>query len=73
MLTTDLSELSGSTTSRRSVLRAAFGGLVIVGISACGRGGSADSRATDTRSTGTTDLAGRALAGVPVEVWRDPG
>jgi hypothetical protein len=73
MPATDLFELSGSTTSRRTVLRAALGGLVTLGISACGREGSADSGATDTRSTGTTDLAGRALAGVPVEVWRDPG
>ena len=70
---TDLFELSGSATSRRAVLRAAFGGLVALGIGACGGGGSTDSDATDVGSTGTTDLAGSALAGAPVEVWRDPG
>jgi hypothetical protein len=70
---TDLFELNGSATSRRALLSAALGGLVALGISACGGEGSADFDATDGRSTGTADPAGRALAGVPVEVWRDPG
>lgn len=73
MPTTDLFELSGSTTSRRAVLRAALGGLVALGISACGGETSVDSGSTGARTTGTTDLQRGALAGVSVEVWRDPG
>lgn len=73
MTAIDLFELSGSTISRRAVLGAALGGLVTLGISGCGREGSADVAEPDARSTDTTDLAGHALAGVPVEVWRDPG
>lgn len=73
MAVTDLSDLSGTPKSRRAVLGAAFGGLVALGISACSGEGSDNSDAADSRSTGATDSEGSALAGVPVEVWRDPG
>lgn len=73
MAVADLSVLSGITTSRRAVLGAAFGGLVALSVSACGDEGSDNSDAADNRSTGAADSEGSALAGVPVEVWRDPG
>ena len=76
MAATDLSDLSSITTSRRAVLGAAFGGLVALGLSACAGESSDDSAAGDEvggRTTAAAGSEGSALAGVPVEVWRDPG
>lgn len=76
MAATDLFDLSAIKTSRRAVLGAALGGLVALGLSACGGESSDDSAAVDEvgdRATGAAGSEGSALAGVPVEVWRDPG
>lgn len=66
-------ELSNIAINRRAVLGAAFGSLAVLGLSACGGGGSSATEGADDRSAGDADSQIGALDGVPVEVWRDPG
>jgi hypothetical protein len=61
----------GSPTTRRQILRLAAGALVLVPLAACA--GEADDAESISSSAGLTNAIGAELAGVQIEVHRDPG
>ena len=66
----DLHRVAARVLSRRTLIRSVVGGIVLTGLTAC-----ADSSADESATSPDTEAgAGQgALAGEPVEVWRDPG
>jgi hypothetical protein len=58
--------------TRRALLRAALGGVVAVGLTACGRSDD-DVAGAEVDGSDADAASSEALGGESIEVWRDPG